>query len=214
MIKGLIVSCQVENMEPDTENALVCYYAAMAEEGGADALRICGVENVRAVRAQTKLPIIGLTKGERSTSKAYITPSMDDAVKLSMAGADFVAVDATQRNRWPYERNDWVSFTHLIGDVDSIESAEAAAKDGRFVMMTTALAGYTEETMLTDLPAQNLAIEIQVGLGVPTILEGGVWNLIDADCPVDAICIGSAITRPHLITKRFKEAICESALQQ
>ena len=213
MIKGLIVSCQVEDEEPQVEQALVSYFVHCAIVGGADGLRVCGVDNVRAVREMTNLPIIGLTKFVPRSDVPYITILPDDVHRLADAGADYVAVDATPRNHWIYEESHNGFSVPLIGDIDTMESAEKAADLGRFCCLTTALCGYTDESIGEDLPAKSLALQAQSRFRIPVILEGGIWTVDDLLMGVPAICVGSAITRPHLITKRFKEAICASVSQ-
>ena len=52
--------------------------ALAAEQAGAVALRIEGVENLRAVRAQVKVPIIGIIKRDLDDSPVRITPYLED----------------------------------------------------------------------------------------------------------------------------------------
>ena len=59
---GLIVSCQPVPGSPLDKPEIVAAMALAAEQAGAVALRIEGVENLRAVRAQVKVPIIGIIK--------------------------------------------------------------------------------------------------------------------------------------------------------
>ena len=72
--------------------------------------------------------------------------------------------------------------------------------------------GYTIETQnKPDEPDFELVKKIKDNLNVFTILEGKIWEKEDIKkafkAGADAVVIGSAITRPQLIYKRFKEGI-------
>ena len=78
--KGLIVSCQAEDGSPFNAPEFIVAFAKAAELGGAVALRIRDIVNIRAVRAVTRLPIIGITKGRYPDGSVLITPSLDEMV--------------------------------------------------------------------------------------------------------------------------------------
>lgn len=59
---GLIVSRQPVPGSPLDTPAIVAAMALAAEQAGAVALRIEGVENLRATRARVTVPIIGILK--------------------------------------------------------------------------------------------------------------------------------------------------------
>jgi N-acylglucosamine-6-phosphate 2-epimerase len=106
---ALVVSCQASSGEPLNHPDHILAMSLSALNGGARALRLEGVENVRHVRAAAEklfeghLPIVGLTKSEipaaEKLSSVYITASFAEAEALAEAGADFIALDATGRKR-------------------------------------------------------------------------------------------------------------------
>jgi N-acylglucosamine-6-phosphate 2-epimerase len=135
------------------------------------------------------------------------------------AGADIVALDATGR-----DRPDGSSVTLMIerihdqlkrpvwADVATFSEGIAAAKAGADIVSTT-LFGYTEETKspLEQGPALDLLKNLCDQLEIPVILEGRVWHPYEVTEAFEhgayAVVVGSAITRPTLITERFVKAI-------
>ncbi len=224
----LIVSCQADVGEPLCKPEIIAALSLSVLSGGASALRLEGVDNVRAVRAVTDVPIIGLTKihgityDERMNS-AFITSTFADAKALSDAGADIIAIDATGR-----PRQDGLSVAETIArihdelnkpvmaDLATIEEAEAASKAGVDILSTT-LFGYTRETLACDDvgPGFDLLSAMLKITNVPVIMEGRVWHPEEVTRAFDlgayAVVVGSAITRPHHITKRFQRAIPQRA---
>ncbi len=59
---GLIVSCQALSDEPLYSPLIMAKMAKAAEVGGAVAIRANGYEDIKAIRREVKLPIIGLIK--------------------------------------------------------------------------------------------------------------------------------------------------------
>ncbi|MBY0549852.1 MAG: N-acetylmannosamine-6-phosphate 2-epimerase [Candidatus Obscuribacterales bacterium] len=221
--KALIVSAQAAEGEPLCAPEHICALALSALNGGAKGLRLEGVENIRYLRARTAVPLVGLTKGvvpdaERYGS-VYITATFAEAQELANAGADIIALDATNR-----PRPDGVSLKELIGriatelkrpvwaDVSTLEEGALAAEYGASVVSTT-LYGYTAETKLPpDAPPDfDLVRRLCNELSVPVVLEGRVWQPAEVarafELGVFAVVVGSAITRPQLITQRFVQAI-------
>ena len=97
-----------------------------------------------------------------------------------------------------------------MADVATFEEARNAVSLGVDIVSTT-LSGYTKETEnKSSEPDFNLIKQMQ-NLNVFKILEGKIWEKnqvkLAFESGADAVVIGSAITRPHLIAKRFKEAI-------
>src|SRR5258708_5614267 len=83
---GLIVSCQAQPHEPLHGSQIMARMALAAEEGGAVAIRANGPDDVAAIRAVTKLPIIGLHKVDVPGFDVYITPRVEHALALAKAG--------------------------------------------------------------------------------------------------------------------------------
>ena len=126
----LIVSCQPVIGGPLDRPEFVVGFARAAETSGAAGLRIEGIANLRAVRAVTALPIIGIVKRPVPDSPVFITPEPSDVAALSQAGADIIAFDATERSR-PVSVKDLVAAIHGAGklamaDIASIGDAKAA----------------------------------------------------------------------------------------
>ena len=95
---GLVVSCQAPEGSPLRDPYILGRIAAAAENAGAVAIRAEGLENVEAIKKEVTIPVIGLIK-RADTSEIYITPKIDDVLSLVEAGANIVAIDATQRLR-------------------------------------------------------------------------------------------------------------------
>ena len=62
MLQGLIVSCQARIDNPLHGPAFMSAMALSAVQGGAKAIRANGVDDIRAIRSQVKVPIIGINK--------------------------------------------------------------------------------------------------------------------------------------------------------
>lgn len=60
---GLIVSCRTENDDPFNNPDLITKFALSAQMGGASAIRAQGIENIKAIREQLDIPIIGIVEG-------------------------------------------------------------------------------------------------------------------------------------------------------
>ena len=232
---GLIASCQASAGEPlcAPEHILALALATIA--GGAIGLRLEGAENIRAVRncqaVPATVPVVGLIKSPliadaERLSKAYITSTFAEAAAIAAAGADIVALDATGR-----ERPDGHSLLQMIGRIhdqlgkpvwaDVATSAEGieAARAGADIVSTT-LFGYTEQTAAPaeEGPALDLLEELAAKLEIPVILEGRVWHPGEVTEAFRrgayAVVVGSAITRPTLITERFVRAIPARSTQK
>lgn len=184
--------------------------------GGASAIRTEGLANVRAIRARVLVPIIGLVKRHRPDTDIYITPTIEDVNDIAAAGADIIAFDATARPR-PVPVARLIDAVHRQGrlamaDISTVGEAKSALAAGADVVSTT-MAGYTSYTSysqsnsgpdFTLMQALNRA-------GIPFAAEGRVWTLAEGlkcfDLGASFIVVGSAITRPTMITQRFAESI-------
>ena len=97
-------------------------------------------------------------------------------------------------------------------DVATFAEGIAALEAGADIISTT-LFGYTQETMVpqTHGPGLELLKELVSHSTVPVILEGRVWDPDEVkqgfELGAYAVVVGSAITRPILITERFVKAI-------
>jgi N-acylglucosamine-6-phosphate 2-epimerase len=217
--RGLIVSCQAEEGSPFNATPFIVAFAKAAELGGAIAVRICGIENIKAVRQQVALPIIGITKGTYPDGRVLITPTVEDAAAIIAAGADCVALDATHRHR----ANGMTGTAmveevknHLaapvMADVAALAEGLDAAKAGADWIGTT-LSGYTAETQQQDMSMPNLMLVADLAQRLPNqiIAEGRIWTPEQAQEALRlgalAVVVGTAITRPVEIVKRFVRSV-------
>ncbi len=97
-----------------------------------------------------------------------------------------------------------------MGDCSCLEDGIHAEELG-FDLVGTTLSGYTKDTQDIELPNISLMKQMAGALRIPVIAEGGIWypeQLKAAmDAGVHAAVVGTAITRPMDITKRFVKAI-------
>jgi N-acylglucosamine-6-phosphate 2-epimerase len=213
---GLVVSCQVPDDTAINTPEFIAAQALTVLQAGAIGIRAQGVSNVRAISLATNVPIIGLVKRYESSSPIYITPCVSDVVELERAGAQIVAVDATDRTR-PGGQSfaDFLiqvrleSDVVLLADVDSLESALIAESLGCEAIATT-LSGYTD-IPAPPLPNIRLIEQIANKVSIPVVAEGGFshpQSVKDAfSAGAWSVCIGTAITNPYLLTKNFLTAI-------
>ncbi|MBN9018679.1 MAG: putative N-acetylmannosamine-6-phosphate 2-epimerase [Rhizobiales bacterium] len=209
---SLIVSCQPVPGGPLDHPESVVGFALAALASGAKGLRIEGVANLRAVRAATDAPIIGLIKRDMDTSPVRITPLVEDVIALAEAGADIIAFDATDRVR-PVPAAELCALVHARGklamaDISTIEEARAAIAFGVDLVGTT-MSGYTGGPEPTEPDFDLLAAA--VALGHPVIAEGRIRVPEQAAEAIrlgaHGVVVGSAITRPEHITTWFADAI-------
>jgi N-acylglucosamine-6-phosphate 2-epimerase len=213
----VVVSCQAAPGSPLDDPATIGSLAQSAALGGAGGFRVDGAANVAAVRAVSDLPIIGIRKVRGPGHEVWITPTLEDGMRVVEAGATIVALDATDRPRPGGETvESIVAALHEIGiavmaDIATPSEAEAAVVAGADLVATT-LAGYTASTRDLDgsEPAFGLLRQIR-DLPVPVVVEGRIWTIEHVERAFDggafAVVIGSAITAPNLITQRFTDAV-------
>ena len=218
-IKGTVV-VYVQAMPNEPLYLEQCMIGMMKSvvNGGAGALRLAGARDVKNAKKLFNLPIIGLTKPniipKNYKELVYITPNIKDVIELVEAGADVIATDATQRKRPNNEKlQDLIKYIHInkrlaMADISTLEEGLNAKELGADIISTT-LAGYTLES--ANSPANEPDFELLKQLveqtQLPVVLEGRIWEpeQVNKAFELGAHCvvIGSAITRPQLITKRF-----------
>lgn len=219
---SLVVSCQALPLEPLFGMQHMSVMARAAKEGGAQAIRSNSPEDIRAIKKETGLPVIGLWKKDYEGSDVYITPTLEDALAVHDAGADIVALDATGRLR-PGFLNLEQTITELkrrgipvMADISTYEEGVLAVEYGADCISTT-LAGYTPYSE-GPLPRLELVRRLSDKLDVPVIAEGGIWTPEQAGEALahGAYCVvvGSAITRPQLITERYVSAMAGSRVKE
>ncbi len=206
---SVVVSCQAEAGMPLDAPQHIVALARSVVMGGAAGLRIEGAANVAAVRHVTDRPIIGLMKVRRPGTDVYITPTVADVDAVLSAGADIVAFDATGRPR-PDSVGTLCAVIRRAGrlsmaDVSTAAEGRGAMEAGADVVSTT-MSGYTPYSRQVEGPDFALMSEL-AALGVPFASEGRIWTVEEArrcfQLGATFIVIGSAITRPDMITRRF-----------
>lgn len=218
----IIVSVQAQENEPLYDEKCITALALSAISGGAGGLRLAGSRDIKNLKSLTNLPIIGITKPSQLPQNwletVYITPTYSDANLIADAGADIIAMDATLRKRKD-ESLDFIAKKikseikkPIMADISTFEEGIKAVELG-FDIISTTLSGYTAETATknNEEPDFELLEKLTKNLDCPIILEGRVWIQEHVKKAFDlgafAVVVGSAITRPQLITKRFVEAI-------
>lgn len=215
---GLIVSCQAYPGEPLRDPDTMRRMALAAEGGGAVGIRAQGLDDLRAIRSATDLPLIGLWKD--GDTGVRITPTAGHAALVAGTGADIVAFDATDRPRPDGRRTtETIDVLHWSGclamaDVSTFEEGMRAADSGADVVGTT-LSGYTGETADAAGPDLGLVERLAAALAVPVIAEGRIHTPDQAAEALvrgaHAAVVGTAITHPTTVTAWFAAAMRKTA---
>ena len=211
---GLIVSCQALEDEPLHSSFIMGRMALAAVQGGARAIRANSAADIAEIKKVVSVPLIGIIKREYPGSPVYITPTMAQVDELVACGCDIIATDATGRPR-PNGQTLEEFFAAVRGkyprqlfmaDCATYGEGMRAAALG-FDIIGTTLSGYTEESEGAPQPNFHLMSGLVYNCGRPVIAEGNIWTpeqlAMARDCGVHAVVVGSAITRPQLITRRF-----------
>lgn len=213
---GLIVSCQAPTDSPLHNPLIIAAIAQAAVNQGAVAVRIDTPAHIEAFRRQNASTlIIGLWKQQLEGSEVYITPQFEHAAQVAAAGADIIALDATQRQRPQGEKLEVIiAQIHsqgklVMADVDTIENAIASQQAGADLIGTT-LYGYTPQTKHLTPPGFELLTEL-VKLKAPAICEGGIASPQMAQQALKlgayAVVVGTAITGIDLQVKAYQQAL-------
>jgi len=211
---GLIVSCQALEDEPLHSSFIMARMAKAAMLGGAAGIRANSVQDIIEIKKTVDLPVIGIIKIEYKDSDVYITPTIKEVDALAECGCEIIAIDATNRPRPNGEtlKNFFLGVRKkypnqlFMADCATFEEGMNAASLG-FDLTGTTLNGYTEESKNDVVPNFNLMTALSKNCQRPVIAEGNIWTTEQLrqakNCGVHAAVIGSAITRPMLITRRF-----------
>lgn len=217
-LKGkVVVSVQAMPSEPlYLEKCMVAMMKSVIK-GGAGALRVAGARDVRNAKRLFDVPVIGLTKPDVIPANwqeiVYITPTVKEVIELVEAGADIVAFDGTMRPRPEGAKlENLIKYIKInkrvsMADISTLEEAQNAEKLGADILSTT-LSGYTQFSQNRgDGPDFELLKELVANTNLPVVLEGRIWEPEEVtkafELGAHCVVIGSAITRPQLITRRF-----------
>lgn len=214
----LIVSCQALPDEPLNSPYIMARMAYAAMLGGAKGIRANSIEDIREIKKTVNLPIIGIIKGIYGESEVFITPTRKEIDLLYQEKVDIIAMDATNRIRpdgkvisevFPTIREQY-SNQLFMADCSTYNEAKQAYDLG-FDCLGTTLSGYTSYTQSTNLPDVDLISKLALEFPIPVIAEGGIWTPEELKYVFElgaySAVVGTAITRPMDITKRFVKAI-------
>lgn len=220
-MKGrLIVSCQALPEEPLHSSYIMGRMAAAAKEGGAAGIRANTKEDITEIKKNVDLPIIGIVKRDYADSEVYITPTMREIEELMAVGPEIIALDATSSLRpqgktleefYQEVRSAYPSQL-LMADCSTVEEALHADRMG-FDFIGTTLVGYTKQSRGLKIESDDFAIikEIMRSVSHEVIAEGNINTPEKVrrvmDLGVYSVVVGSAITRPQIITKQFVESL-------
>lgn len=220
-LKGkLIVSCQALSYEPLHSSFIMGRMALAAKEGGAKGIRANTAEDIKEIQKNVDLPIIGIVKRDYPDSEIYITPTMKEVKELMTVKPEIIALDATDRLR-PGKKTLKEFFEEVkkeypdqlfMADCSTVEECLYADELG-FDFIGTTMVGYTPESKGLKIDEDDFKILRDVIKGVKhrVICEGNIDSPAKARRVLDlgsfAVVVGSSITRPQLITKKYTEAI-------
>jgi len=210
---GLIVSCQAIEGSPLYGPEFMAAMAKCAQLGGASGIRANGVADIRAIRKRVELPIIGILKRRDLGPVTWITPDVAGAEAVARAGAEIVAIDATNRPRPNKTTFAGVCkalrkscAVMIMADISTLDEGLAAVDVGADMVATT-LSGYTDHSPQMEGPDLALVEALAKRVSVPVVAEGKYTTPADArramDCGAHCVVVGQAITSPTRITERF-----------
>lgn len=215
----LIVSCQALPDEPLHSDFIMARMAVAAKEGGASGIRANSVVDIAAIQKAVDLPIIGIIKRDYQGADVYITATMKEVDELMTVRPNIIAIDATtstrpngeslkeffQKAKEKYPDQLWMA------DCSTIDEMLTADQLG-FDFIGTTLVGYTKQSQGDKIESNDFEIirKALSKLSHPLIAEGNIDTPDKVRRVLDlgaySVVVGSAITRPQLITKKFVEA--------
>ncbi len=216
---GLYISCQPAfGNEEFYDFEFIKRFALASEYGGAKAIRIEGLDNIKKLQEFINIPIIGLIKKgkENNLKERRITPCFEDINKLYNVGTKIIAVDFTLRegcNKIYYQnlmkkvRSNF-SDIKILADISTIEEA-IIAEDSKVDYISSTLVGYTYNTKNEIIPNFTILKKMKKHISLPYIAEGGFETsdqIIKAlSYSIHGLVIGTAITRPHVMTSKYSK---------
>lgn len=219
----LIVSCQALPHEPLHSDYIMARMAVAAKEGGAKGIRANSVVDIKAIKEAVDLPVIGIIKRDYPDADVFITATMTEIDELMTVKPDIIALDATTSLRPNGESLD--DFYHairekypeqrLMADCSTIEEMLHADALG-FDYIGSTLVGYTKQSKGLKVEANDFEIlrTVLAHITHPMIAEGNIDTPEKMRRVLElgaySVVVGSAITRPQLITKKFVDALPQS----
>lgn len=220
MKNGLIVSCQVQHDDPIYSPEMPIMMAQAAKWAGAVGIRANSPEQIKTIKEYVDLPMIGLYKIWHDNTDVFITPTLEAAKEVWEAGAEIIALDCTDQitavGRPAYELlpvvREEIPQAMLFADVSTYAEAKRAVEMGADIVAPT-LYGYTESTKHIEQPDLREFARMCRDFkdDAYMMMEGHLYTPEDAmKClylGAHSVVVGSAITRPHLIAKRFVDLL-------
>lgn len=223
-LKGnLIVSCQALETEPLHSSFIMGRMARAAVEGGAAGIRANSVSDIKEIKSNVDVPVIGIIKRDYPYSDVYITPTMDEIDELMSIQPEIIALDATTntrpkgltldkffeqiKKRYPDQL--------LMADCSTTEEM-FHAHDLGFDFIGSTLVGYTKHSKHLHIDADDFKIlrDVLEKLGKvngKVIAEGNIDTPEKAKRVIELGCysvvVGGAITRPQVIARKFSDAL-------
>lgn len=192
---GLVVSCQAPKESP--LRWVLVTIAQSVVQAGATGLRLDGPKVVRACR-KFHVPIIGIFKD------GSITPTFAHAREVARAGAPIVAT--ANLELIPKIRQDLK--VEVLADVSTVNEGLRAVTIGADAVATT-LSGYTPQSPRMKGP--DLALVSKLARRLRTLAEGRYATPVQVRAAFRrgawAVVVGTAITRPDELTRRFLAAL-------
>ncbi len=223
--KTLIVSCQAVENEPLNDTKAITLMAKACIEGGAKSLRISQPAHIRSIMNYIKthklnVPVIAIYKKKYPGCDVFITPTIKEVKEVLKFKPDVIAIDATLRKRPKESLAEIVKFIRknypkqiIMADCSNKDDVLNADKLG-FDIVGTTLRGCTKETKGLNNYQNNFEFIkwCTKHIKAKLILEGGIWDPELArkalkTTNIHAIVVGSAITRPLEITKKYLSVI-------
>jgi N-acylglucosamine-6-phosphate 2-epimerase len=218
---GLIVSCQSEGEDPFNSVEGVTLFAKAAVMGGAVGIRSRELEKTKSIVSAVDVPVIGLTKALFPDGFVKITGSFDEVENILQSGCHIIAVDGTFRLREGLSGPSFISEIKkrynclVMADIAEYSEGISSAENGADCISTT-LSGYTPNTIIDKqkTPDYLLVEKLVSKLTIPVIAEGKINSPEFAGKMIQAgawaVVVGTAITRPRVITGWFVDSIKKS----
>ena len=201
----LIVSCQALPHEPLHSDYIMARMAVAAKEGGAKGIRANSVVDIKAIKEAVDLPVIG---------------TMKEVDELMTVQPEIIALDATSSTRpngqsldeFYKEIREKYPNQLLMADCSTVEEMIHADELG-FDFIGSTLVGYTKQSKGDKIEANDFEIlrTVLKQIKHPLIAEGNIDTPEKVKRVLElgaySVVVGSAITRPQLITKKFVDAI-------
>lgn len=189
--------------------------ALAAKEGGAAGTRANSADDIRHQSRNRAACHWHCQKGLRRFRSVYY-PNKKEIDELFAVKPDMIALDATGRKRPGGETlSGLIGYIHEAGlpvmaDISTYEEGLQAARLGADCVSTT-LSGYTSYSPKQGGLDFALLKKLVEALAIPVFAEGHINTPAEAKKALEfgafAVVVGSAITRPQLITRKFAEAM-------